>query len=292
MTKKYSASILKKALLAQECEITEHFVYKNLAQKIRNRNNKKILQQIAKDELSHYHFLKRFTKKEIIPSNWRILKFYWISRIFGLTFGVKLMEQGERNAQIDYSDMAKSIPEIKTILIDEERHELELVEMMHEERLDYIGSIVLGLNDALVELTGALAGFTFAFQNTQLIALAGLITGIAAAFSMSASEYLSVKTDGNANKAFKSAIYTGGAYVITVILLILPFLLFPDHFLNLGISLAVAIAIIFFFNFYISVVKDYDFKKRFLEMAGLSLGVAFLSFLIGILVRHFFGIEL
>ena len=68
--------------------------------------------------------------------------------------------------------------------------------MIREKQLDYVGSIVLGLNDALVELTGALAGLTLALQNTRLIAIAGLITAIAASFSMAASEYLSNKSDG------------------------------------------------------------------------------------------------
>ena len=46
--------------------------------------------------------------------------------------------------------------------------------MLDEERLRYIGSVVLGLNDALIELTGALAGLTLALQNTQLNLLLGL----------------------------------------------------------------------------------------------------------------------
>ena len=92
---------------------------------------------------------------------------------------------------------------------------------INEERLNYTGSIVLGLNDALVELTGTLAGLTFALQNTKLTALAGLITGIAASFSMAASEYLSQRSEGESERASTSALYTGVAYICTVALLIL-----------------------------------------------------------------------
>ena len=92
----------------------------------------------------------------------------------------------------------------------------QLLSMLDEEALKYMGSVVLGLNDALVELTGALAGLTFAFQNTKLIALTGLITGISASLSMAASEYLSSRADGEEN-AGRSALYTGIAYIITVI---------------------------------------------------------------------------
>ena len=155
-----------------------------------------------------------------------------------------------------------------------------------------MGSIVLGLNDALVELTGALAGFTFALQNTRLIAITGLITGIAASFSMAASEYLSQRSEGEGEKAFKSSLYTGTAYIITVILLILPYLLIEHFMIALGATLAIGIAIIFFFNYYISVAKDLNFKARFSEMAIISLGVSAITFLIGVLVRQFIGVDI
>jgi VIT1/CCC1 family predicted Fe2+/Mn2+ transporter len=53
----------------------------------------------------------------------------------------------------------------------------------------------------------------------------------------------------------------------------------------------VAVLIIFLFNYYISVAKDFDFKKRFGEMAAISLGVAGISFLIGVLIKQFVGVD-
>jgi len=141
-----------------------------------------------------------------------------------------------------------------------------------------------------VELTGALAGYTFAFQDTRLIALTGFITGISASFSMAASEYLSTRQEGGDN-ALKSSLYTGAAYIFTVISLILPFLLIGNPFISLGTTLCIAVLIIFLFNYYISVAKDYNFKRRFLEMASISIGVAGISFLIGVLVKQFIGVD-
>jgi len=229
---------------------------------------------------------------EVKPSRLRIFKFYWISRIFGLTFGIKLMENGESEAQINYEALSEYIKDAKKIAHDEDAHEKQLVELIEEERLDYVGSIVLGLNDALVELTGALAGFTFAMQNTRLIALAGLITGIAASFSMAASEYLSQRSEGERDTALKSSVYTGIAYVTTVVLLILPYLLINHFMICLGVTLTIAILIIFFFNYYISVAKDLDFKTRFFEMAFISLGVSAITFFIGVLIRQFVDIQI
>jgi len=274
----------------QKNEITEYHIYKKLSRRVKG-NNRKILNDIAEDELSHYHFWRDYSGAEVRPNKWKIFKFYWITRIFGLTFGIKLMENGEAGAQEKYEQAVNYIPEAKSIVEDEDAHEEELIGMIKEKQLDYVGSIVLGLNDALVELTGALAGLTLAFQNTRLIAIAGLITGIAASFSMGASEYLSNKSEGNEERALPSSLYTGIAYIITVFLLILPYLLLENYFVCLALTLVIAVLIILFFNYYISVAKDLNFRKRFGEMAILSLGVAALTFGISYFVRMFFGVE-
>lgn len=283
---------LKARLLAeQQDEITAHYVYADLAGFVKDEGNQKIIESVAADEWNHYNLLKGLTGEELKPQRGKRLFFYWITLIFGLTFGIKLLEKGEVEAAQEYGEVEALVPGMEKILKDEERHEEELIAMIDEERLHYMGSIVLGLNDALVELTGALAGYTFAFQNTRLIALTGLITGISASFSMAASEYLSTRQEGGED-AVKSSIYTGFAYVFTVFFLILPYLVLKNPFVSLGATLGIAVLIIFVFNYYISVAKDYNFRRRFLEMAAISLGVAGISFLIGVLIKQYIGIEI
>ncbi|MFX0123060.1 MAG: VIT1/CCC1 transporter family protein [Candidatus Hodarchaeota archaeon] len=280
---------------AQKNEITEFYIYKKLSKSIKDPKNQNILNQIAEDELKHYTFWKQYTQREVKPSQLKKLFYYIIARIFGLTFGIRLMELGEGQAQVFYSTITKVIPEAQSVIDDEEAHEKQLIGLIDEELLDYIGSVVLGLNDALVELTGALAGLTLAFQNTQLIALAGLITGIAASLSMAASEYLATKSEKQTTKSpLKAAIYTGTAYIFTVLFLILPYLFFSDQspLFCLAITLINAILVVFLFTFYISVAKDLSFKKRFAEIVGISLGVAALTFIIGLVVRAFLPIEI
>jgi VIT1/CCC1 family predicted Fe2+/Mn2+ transporter len=288
MLDKESLKIVERA---QKGEITEYFIYQLLAKKIKDSKNKEILLKIADDELKHYNFWKEITGKKIKANRLKLWFYYLVARIFGITFGIKLMERGEEDAQVTYGKICDSIPGVKNIIEDEDEHEKQLIQLIEEERLKYVGSIVLGLSDALVELLGALAGLTFAFQNSRLVAIAGLITGIAASFSMAASEYLSIKSEGEGKKPFKASFYTGTAYIITVALLIFPYLLLSNLYLCLGISISFAILIILFFTFYISVAKDVPFKKRFLEMVSISLGVAALSFLIGVLIRVFLKIE-
>ena len=285
-------SVLKTVLSAQKSEITEHFIYRKLAQWVRGDENRKVLEKIAADELGHYNFWKKHSEQNVSPDLWTLFKYVWIAKIFGITFGLKLMENGEGKAQKAYDKLATAIPQAKEIEKDEAVHEHLILNMLKESRLEYIGSAVLGLNDALVELTGALAGFTFALRQGSLVAAAGLITGIAAAFSMASSEYLSTKTEAQGKNALFAALYTGATYLGTVVILILPFLLLKNPFISLGISLCSVVVIIFAFTFYISVAKDLPFKKRVIEMLSISLGVAALSFGIGFLVRHFLGIDI
>jgi len=286
-----SEEIRAQILRSQKCEITEYNIYLKLSESVKKKENSEVFRRIAEDERRHYEFWRRYTGKEMKPNRWKIFFFFWVAKIFGLTFGIKLMERGEEQAQINYTAITASIPEAQKIVDDEDIHEKELIGLINEERLNYVGSIVLGLNDALVELTGALAGLSLALRDTRLIALAGLITGIAASLSMASSEYLSTKSEGKADLALKSSFYTGIAYIVTVMLLILPYLFFSRYMVSLGVTLCIAVCIIFFFNYYISVAKDHSFKKRFAEMASLSLGVAVISFFIGFLIRLVLGVE-
>ncbi len=279
-------------LIWQRNEITEYHVYMNLSRKIKNKINSEIIIEIANEELEHYKFWKNYSGKEVKPKKWKVLFYSLISRMLGITFGIRLMEKGEKKAMINYQEIIENIPRAKTIIDQEDEHEKKLITMIEQDSLNYIGSMVLGLNDALVELTGALAGLTFALQNTQLIALAGLITGIAASFSMAASEYLSNKSEGNGHTALKSATYTGVAYIITVFLLILPYFFINNYYICLIITLAIALVIIFLFNYYISVVKEFSFKKRFMEMSILSFSVALISFGMGFVIRKVFGLDI
>jgi VIT1/CCC1 family predicted Fe2+/Mn2+ transporter len=279
-------------LAAQRNEITEHFIYKKLANSIRDPHNRDILTQIAEDELRHHNYWKSLTQQEVGQARWKIWAYYLISRIFGITFGIKLMERGEGNTQGIYRDISALVPDAEGIAEDEDEHEKQLINLIDEERLTYIGSMVLGLNDALVELTGALAGLTLALQNTRLIAMTGFITGIAASFSMAASEYLSTKSEEGSRDPVKASVYTGSAYILTVLFLIFPFLLFVNYYFCLGFTLFNAILVILIFTFYISVAKEIPFRERFIEMASLSLGIAALTFIIGLLVRIFLDVEI
>lgn len=281
---------MKKILGFQRTEIDEALVYRKLARRAKGENQK-ILEKIAEDEVRHYLKWRKYTEKDMTPNKVKAFFYSLIATFFGITFAIKMMEGGERKAEKEYSLIKDEVPDAEEIIKDELEHEYSLINMINEEKINYIGSMVLGVNDAIVELTGALAGLTFAIQNTRIVGLAGVITGIAAALSMAASEYLSQKSEGG-NNPLKAAFYTGLAYIFAVTLLVVPYFLFSHYLMALALTLFDALIIILFFTFFISVVKDKNFSKLFLEMVIISFGVAFISFLIGLIARKFLNVEI
>jgi len=278
-------------LKAQKSEITEHMIYRGLSSLTKDDARKEVLKMIAGEELEHYESLKEITQEEVLPQRFKLFFYVFICRLFGLTFGLKSMENREELAQNAYQRLITVSPKIEKIVQEEEKHEYELIDLIDEERLKYISSIVLGLNDALVELTGALVGFTLALQNTRFVAIVGLITGIAASMSMSASEYPSTKQEETEKSPLRASVFTGAAYVGVVLLLILPYFIFKNIFVSLSLALTNAILIVLIFTFYTAVAKELSFRKKFLEMAGISLGLAVINFIIGLVIREVFGLE-
>ena len=285
-----SLAIIKKM---QQSELTESGIYEAIAKFAKGEENKQTLLRLAKEERAHYEIWKRYTGIEMKPEKAKVLKYKLLARVLGFTFAVKLMERGEENSQEEYALLAQEVAESVTIRQQEEEHEAALLGMLDEERLQYVGSMVLGLNDALVELTGSLAGFCFALQNTRLIALSGLIVGISATFSMASSEFLAARSEGRSD-ALKSCTYTGIAYLVTVILLIAPYLILDSsmYIAALICMLVIVVLIIAGFTYYTSVAQDQPFKSRFLEMAVISIGVAVVSFVVGVLAKQFLGVDL
>jgi len=277
----------------QQNELTESYIYEKIARFAKGEENQNTLRRLAAEERAHYEIWKRYTGISMKPEKLKVFWYSLMARVLGFTFAVKLMENGEEHAQEEYESLAREVPESISIRAQEEEHEHALLGMLDEERLQYVGSMVLGLNDALVELTGSLAGFTFAMQNTRLIALSGLIIGISATFSMASSEFLAARSEGRSD-ALKSCSYTGIAYLLTVVALIAPYLIFPNsqYMLALACMLVVVVLIIAGFTYYTSVAQEEPFKSRFWEMALISVGVAVMSFFVGIAAKHFLGVDI
>lgn len=281
----------RRILSAQQKEMTSHLIYRHLSQTEKNPERKRILNEVANEELKHYHLLKKYTHQEVQPNNLHLFWHKLIVKIFGVHFVMKLLKKRGVEARQFYHQKKNLFSELKIMIHDEEKHEKHLLHLIKEDSLRYAGSLVLGLNDALVELTGALAGYTLALQQTTMIGMIGLITGISAGLSMAASEFQSRRAEAGKYKPIRSAFYTWGAHLLTVLFLIMPFFLFSYVYLSLGMSLLFAILVICGFNYYLSVAKEQPFWSRFGQMVLISLSVTAITFGIGYLLKLWLGFE-
>ncbi len=288
-----SQQVNPKYIEQQQNEITEFFIYQKLAALSKDEENRKILLKISEDEKRHYDFWKTVTGKDVEPNKRQVNKYLRLAKLFGLSFSLRLMEKGEEGAGRFYDSIASELPGVVSIKEDEELHEQQLIGILNDERLNYAGAIVLGLNDALVEFTGTLAGLTFAFANNKVIGVTGLVMGVAASLSMAASGYLSSQEDEREElNPIKSALFTGLAYIVTVAFLVFPYLIQENPYIALGGMLVVTVLIIAAYTYYISVAKNVKFSRRFSSMVAISLGVALLSFGIGMLVKTVFNVDM
>ena len=273
---------------AQQMEITEHLLYGRLAQSAKEPNTRNALLEIAQQELSHYEQWKDATGVDVDPSGNELRVYYWIAKLFGIIFMIKLRDFFIWRT---YTSLQDVVPEASRAM----EHGMVLAKTLRsaidDERLRYMGAIVMGLNDAIVEITGAISGFTLALRNTQLIALAGLITGIAGALSMASSEYLEKQSESDARNPVKAAGYTGGAYLLTAIILVMPYLLLHNYLIALVLMLGLASIIILLFSFYSTFLFDQKFRHRFPQMLAMSFGVALVAFLIGSVLRVALGVN-
>jgi VIT1/CCC1 family predicted Fe2+/Mn2+ transporter len=152
---------------------------------------------------------------------------------------------------------------------------------------DIKSAIILGMHDAIVSLTGLIAGLGLAFSNRDVIILSCIISSITASLSMGAANYLAVKST-NKEYALCAALYTAGAYMATCAFLILPFFIFANRVSALLSVLIMVVFIIYLFNraFY----KAAQFIRHFYEMLVICFSVSIIAFLIGLVAKYFFDI--
>lgn len=278
-------------------EYRDWMTYKALAAVEPVPDFKLVLEELTKHEWEDYQFWLQFSeRKQFYVSPFEIVFLKFMRRLLGLTFTAKFLERHEHWAVERYKIFLKEAsPEVaervRSIITREDNHEKVLLSRIKEERVMFMGSIVLGLNDGLIELTGALVGFSFALQSQALVALTGFITGIAASMSMASSAYMQARHEVNGKDPKKAAAYTGASYLFVVVLLVLPFLVFDQISVALAVMLFTVFLIILSVSFYTAVLLDRKFKEQFREMLMFSAGVAAISFVIGLAFRSLFGVE-
>ena len=279
-------------------ELTEYVTYKRLSElKIGTKPTlSKTLLRLAEMEHRHYEFWKKFCPdRAIIVSKVKVALMVFLRLFLGATFTVKLLERGEAGAIKRYQGIAHLVPSedqatFQQVIADERQHEQALVEQLDEPQIKYISFIVLGLGDALVEISGIHAGSLGIYNSTKLAGLAGVIAGAAASVAMASAAYAQAKTGFKGSPGL-SALYTGVSYFVTAVVLATPYFLTGIMLNALIASVVAGIVLIAFTSFYSSVIAGGVFRKDFTEVTSIMLGATVGLYLLGTAIGYLTGIR-
>lgn len=288
-------------VIASEFAKDEHLdynVYRALARVERNENRRRVLERLAETEQRHFHFWLKFLdgykpslKVKLYPLLLVLLRF-----LFGVTFVVKLFEAGEEHAVEKYK-MALDLMEtpedkraLEEIIKDELEHEQYFVGQLDEAVVKYMSALVLGMADAIIEITGTHAGALGTTSSSIITGVVGLVVGVSAAISMASASYLQTKHELGKSPTI-AALVTGVGYVVAAVLMSLPYFLIENIYAAFATSIAVSVLLALTFTFQGSVYTGADFRREFAQTVALLLGVAALAYVMGDALSAAFGIK-
>lgn len=280
-------------------EYKDYLVYSELAKFNKGKNHKfsEIFSELANTEKKHYDFWKKYSaKKEPRTSKWGARLIIFISLLFGTTFAIKFLEKHETKTIEKYKSVKHLIPEEDRVffgemIADEEEHEYDFRNKIQSSYVKYISFVILGLADAIVEISGIHAGSLGIYNSTKLTGLAGIVAGAAASIAMASAAYAQAK-QGFVGSASVSAAFTGVSYFASALVLATPYFLTEDMITAVVASITFAVIILAVTNYYNSVITEKSFVKDFAEMVGITFGATIALYLLGQLIRSVLGITI
>ncbi len=308
MTSRKNIKKLEKFL---ETERMHAIMYSHLAKEEDHPKHKRFLNKLTAEEKKHEELLREILKDEGVKPRrshflWMKLAFYrFISAIFGVPFGIAVIEREEDQTIKEYIAALSQIKEkrstdkLKTIIKDEEAGEQELQDNLNDysEHFDYIKSIVFGLNDGLVEILAVVAGLAVVATSPFVVVIGGIIVGISGTLSMAGGAYLSSKSynlveeekkgTSTTNSPFKDAAYTGIFYFLGSLSSVVPFAAGLSGFAGILAAIIIVSIVLVLASAVIGIVSKTSIKRRILEMLTISLGAAFVTIILGIILRSY-----
>jgi VIT1/CCC1 family predicted Fe2+/Mn2+ transporter len=277
-------------------ELTDYTLYLRLAE-IQNGATVQVFKDLATMEKRHLDFWQKFVPDYRPKLKARLIRrALYLRRIFGTTFAIRYLERHESDSIKRYKAAAHLVPPedkaaFDEVLADEEHHEADFASRIESSSVRYISFVVLGLADALVEITGIHAGSLGIYNKTEIAGLAGIIAGGAASLAMASAAYAQAK-QGFKGSAGASAAYTGISYFITAIILATPYFLTGSQLEAISVSLTLAVIIVTFASYYSSIISTKPFMRDYLELLLILFGVTVVLYLFGSFIRAETGVTI
>jgi VIT1/CCC1 family predicted Fe2+/Mn2+ transporter len=283
--------LAKEAKSRMSDEFSDYTLYDRLSKTVKeNSPFAEVLKQLSATEHGHYEFWRRYVPEE--EPRVSKLKLYWVlflRRFFGLSFATRYLDRHEGNVVKEYESIAHLIPlsdksAFDQMVADEKEHENAFAHKIDSSTISYISFVVLGLADALVEISGIHAGSLGFYDRTEIAGLAGVIAGAAASMAMASAAFAQART-GFKGSARLSAAYTGVSYFITAIVLAAPYFLTSNMIYALSSSLSLAVLILVLTTYYSTVIQSRPFMRDFLEILAILFGATIVLYAFGSFVR-------
>lgn len=346
-------------------EINDHLTYASLAQYTRDEHIRQNITRIAGMEQKHADFWQTMIEANhasLPQGGFNRSRLRWL-RFLGVFINpvliVSLLELGEASAMRRYLEFYRHAPldeaekaRLKSIILDELEHETFFKQTAKALGVANLRDFVLGMNDGLVEILGAVTGLSAVYpHNPLLVAVSGLIVGIAGALSMGIGAFISVRSqrqvdtgvrerlevlfaidperavqayrgelvdsgvpahladetartlgkntraltnlmlpDSQEHNEFRSAMFTGGAYLIGILFPILPYFVTPSSFMALPFSVMLAGLSLSIVATIVAMLSGISMKQKIMEMVVSGLTAAGLSYAFGSFMRSIFGL--
>lgn len=277
-------------------ELFDSSLYSKLAEREKDESNRLLLEELASIEMTHCSFWCGLASSEVrlrLREKLKLRSLLALTALLGKTFTIKLLERRESCTIREYEQVAGEVEgaqldELRRIIEEEKRHEAEFASRLNDIAVRQLGSIALGISDAIVELTGVLLGFASYTESPLQAAVAGIIVGVSAALSMTAAAYAQAKHETGRRPGVHAG-FTGVFYMLTVLLLITPLVLGFPVAAAVPTSVALALALLALLSFYSSIVLEREFLREFAESASIVMAVAFAGYMIGVAARGVVG---
>jgi VIT1/CCC1 family predicted Fe2+/Mn2+ transporter len=285
-------SLQKEAKARMSDEWSDYTLYERLSKTIKSDSPfADVLMTLSATEHRHYEFWKKYVPNE--EPKLATLKLYWIlflRRFFGLTFAARYLDLHEEDVVKKYEKLSPMIPPpdrpaFDEMVADEKEHEKAFSMKIESSAVRYISFVVLGLADALVEISGIHAGSLGFYDKTEIAGLAGVIAGGAASMAMASAAFAQAKQGDFKGSARLSAMYTGVSYFITAIILATPYFLTSNMIYALSTSLTLAVIILLVSTWYSVVIQEKRFLRDFVEILLILFGTTIALYAFGYIVH-------
>ncbi|MEM3854939.1 MAG: VIT1/CCC1 transporter family protein [Conexivisphaerales archaeon] len=308
-------------------ELRDQMLYIELARSVRDNDAKKRLTELSKVEESHSKFFLNLLKGSgtsipKAPSKVKVKIEALLMRLLGFNLMMKLFEEREASTVVNYLKLfnERGLSEgdkdtLKSIVKDEMEHESFFAEKSSMSIVENLRDVLFGMNDGLVELLAAVSGLAGAYERSILVAITGLVIGIAGALSMSVGAYVSTKSENELNQnrnlrlklskivfgsqqgigervtsAKESATFVGIFYIVGALVPTLPYFLPFSVMVDQLTSTLFAILALAVAGYLTSIISGVSGKKKVTEMVLLALGATLATYLLGNAIRILTGI--